>query len=246
MKQNKTLLFVATVAMIAGAAALLFRLHTKQNLGAPAVRTRALAGERRLEVLLPERVLDYQSEWVAPQKIELDTLPSDTSFGHRRYQAPDHFELNVGVVLMGSDRTSLHKPEFCLEGQGWRVNQAATEGDRVHVDKPVPYDLPVTKLVGSRELTQDGQVVSARGVYVYWFVAQNELTAQHWQRMWWMARDLMQTGVLQRWAYVSCFSACRPGQEEVVFERIKKFIAASAPEFQLTPGPGTAVASAGK
>jgi hypothetical protein len=74
-------------------------------------------------------------------------------------------------------------------------------------------------------------------VYVYWYVADGALsgTAAGGQRMWWMARDLLRTGVLQRWAYVSCYSECDPGQEEMLFERIKKFIAAAAPEFQLTP-----------
>jgi len=53
--------------------------------------------------------------------------------------------------------------------------------------------------------------------------------------MWWMARELFRTGELQRWAYVLCFAVCLPGQEEVTFERIRKFIAAAVPEFQLTP-----------
>jgi hypothetical protein len=53
--------------------------------------------------------------------------------------------------------------------------------------------------------------------------------------MWWMARDLMKTGVLQRWAYINYFAPCLPGQEQATFERIKKMIAASAPQFQLTP-----------
>ena len=77
----------------------------------------------------------------------------------------------------------------------------------------------------------------ARGIYVYWFVADNELTADHLQRMWWMARDLVRTGTLQRWAYVGCFATCLPGGEQPTFERMKQFIAAAAPEFQLAAGP---------
>jgi len=48
---------------------------------------------------------------------------------------------------------------------------------------------------------------------------------------------------LQRWAYISCFAVCLPGQEEATFERLKKFIAASVPEFQLTPKPVAARSS---
>ena len=57
-----------------------------------------------------------------------------------------------------------------------------------------------------------------RGLYVFWFVARNEETDSHWQRIWWLTRDLLTTGVLQRWAYVSYFSAgFAPGQEDAAF-----------------------------
>jgi hypothetical protein len=48
---------------------------------------------------------------------------------------------------------------------------------------------------------------------------------------------LLTTGVLQRWAYISYFAVCEPGQEDAAFERVKKLIVASVPEFQLAPKP---------
>jgi hypothetical protein len=74
-------------------------------------------------------------------------------------------------------------------------------------------------------------------------VADQELTADHLQRMWWMARDLIRTGILQRWAYVSCFSVCVPGQEEATYQRMKEFIVAAVPEFQLTNGRSASFAA---
>ena len=53
--------------------------------------------------------------------------------------------------------------------------------------------------------------------------------------MWWMARDLICTGVLQRWAYISYFALCPPGEEEATFEQMKALIARSMPEFQPAP-----------
>jgi hypothetical protein len=53
--------------------------------------------------------------------------------------------------------------------------------------------------------------------------------------MLWMARDVLLTGILDRWAYISFFSYGAPGQEDALFERMKKLIAISAPEFQLVP-----------
>jgi hypothetical protein len=109
------------------------------------------------------------------------------------------------------------------------------------MDRPYSDDLPVMKYITSREADISGQKRMIQGVYIFWFVADNdEYTAQHWHRMWWMARDLFRTGVLQRWAMMSYFSICLPGQEDATFERMKKFIAATAPDIQLVPRPKTA------
>jgi hypothetical protein len=246
MNRQKSLTLVATLALMAGTAALLAWFHTHQKLGLPGVRTSPIAGSIRLRVDLPERVLDYSSEFIEPDATALGGLPQDTSFGTRLYKSPDGFQALLNVVLMGGDRTSLHKPQFCLEGQGWRIDPAANLQTSVHVERPSAYDLPIVRLVANREITaNDGQKAMARGVYVYWYVADGALSASTsgLQRMWWMARDLLRTGVLQRWAYISCFSVCPPGQEEATFERIKKLIAAAVPEFQLTPPPAQTTAS---
>ena len=230
MNNRKSFVLLVTLALIAGTAAVLAKYHPR--MGAPGVRTSAIAGSSRLRVDLPEQVLDSKSPAaLEPDEVTRTTLPQDTSFGQRFYEAPDGFRVMLNVVLMGGDRTSLHKPQFCLEGQGCHIDAEATTQSTVHVERPCAYDLPIVRLLATRENSK------RRMVYVYWYVADGALsgTAAGGQRMWWMARDLLRTGVLQRWAYVSCYSECDPGQEEMLFERIKKFIAAAAPEFQLTP-----------
>ena len=241
MSRQKWIVLIVALGLMSVAAALLARLQGNQKLGQPAVKTSPIPGSVRLKVELPERVLDYTSEAVEVDKGVLEWLPQDTSFGQRLYRSADGFEASINVVLMGRDRTSLHKTEFCLEGQGWRIDRSATIETTVRMERPYPYDLPVMKFVASREATIGGERRTARGIYVMWFVADdNELTARHWQRMWWMARDLLRTGVLQRGASVAYFAACAPGQEDATFERIKKLIMASAPEFQLVPRPALA------
>jgi uncharacterized protein DUF3485 len=237
MNRQKWIILVSTLLLIGSAAGLLSQLRAKQRLGPPAVRTSVIAGSPRLQVDLPERVLDCTSEPVETQKMALDMLPKDTSFGQRLYTAPDQFQVAMNVVLMGSDRTSLHKPEFCLMGAGWDLDSARSGQSVVHMERPCPYDLPITTLVTKKTFDENGQTVELHGVFVYWFVAPNEYTARHWQRMWWMAEDILRTGVLQRWASVSCFHVCRPGEEAATLERMKTFIAAAAPEFQMTPSP---------
>jgi hypothetical protein len=218
------------LALIACGAGLLTHLKAAQRLGAPGVTTAPVPGSIRLEVLLPEKVLNYTSEKVPTDQLVLDTLPKDTSFGHRRYTAPDGFTLTVNVVLMGSDRTSLHKPEFCLSGFGWLINK--TTEDRVKVAGPPNYELPVMRFDASKEVSVNGQPVAASGLYVFWFVEEEKMTARHWQRMWWMAESMFRTGKLQRWAYIACFAVCAPGAEEATYARMKEFLATAAPQFQ--------------
>ena len=238
MNKQKWIIVIVALSLMGVTAALLARMQVNQKLGQPAVKTTPIPGSQRLQVQLPEHVLDCTSEEVEVDKTTLGWLPHDTSFGQRIYKASDGFQTSVNVVLMGRDRTSIHKTEFCLQGQGWAIDRNASSPATVRMDRPFTYDLPVMKFVTTKQVTVQGQPAAARGIYVLWFVADNdEYTSNPDQRMWWMARDLLRTGVLQRWASISYFAVCAPGQEDATFERMKKFIAASAPEFQLVPRP---------
>ena len=117
----------------------------------------------------------------------------------------------MNIVLMGTDRTSIHKPQFCLRGSGWDIDTGNSTFDVIHVERPHPYDLPVMKLLNTRDGVVNGQPTKIRGIYVYWFVADHDLTADHWTRMRKMATHLLRTGELERWAYVSCLGVCLPG-----------------------------------
>lgn len=193
-------------------------------------------------IFLPERALDYQSSLQAVTKMELDWLPRDTTFGRRIYTAPDGFQSQVTSVLMGTDRTSIHKPEFCLPSQGFQILRSTRT--EIMIERPHRYALPVMRLDALREgrLT-NGQMARHGAVYVYWFVSENRLSNDHIQRMGWLALDLVRTGELQRWAYIGCLAACEPGQEEATYQRLERLIQAIVPEFQTTTGPTLSAAS---
>jgi hypothetical protein len=102
------------------------------------------------------------------------------------------------------------------------------------MDKPFPYSLRVNKLLATARDPKDG--TTYRGIYVYWFVDADHLTPNSNQWMlWWLPRDLLLHGVLERWSYISYFTVCPPGSEDVAFGRLKQFIAESVPEYQLVP-----------
>src|SRR5258708_5151622 len=117
MNRRKWLILVAALVLLAAnggrmaaTGGLRAKLPSSQKLGLPGVKTHALARTQRLEVELPERVLDFRSEPLEVDKVTLDYLPLDTSFGQRRYHAPDGFEAGMNVVLMG--RSEEHTSEL--------------------------------------------------------------------------------------------------------------------------------------
>ena len=249
MKRQSWSILMVGLVLIGGTAGLIQKMQASQRLGRPGVRvvneplygrldtgdTNALFLVASNQVDLPETALDYRSRPVPVDKIVLDWLPKDTTYGQRDYQTTNGFTVKVMVVLMGIDRTSIHQPQYCLTGGGWNITASEITG--VPMEKPHRYDLPVMKLTTRRYVKlEDGRQQLLHGVYAYWFVADGELTADHRERMWWMARDMMRSGVLQRWAYVTYFAVCLPGQEEATFERMKKLMAATVPQFQLVAG----------
>ena len=91
-------------------------------------------------VLLPETVLGITSTAEPIADIELVALPKDTTFGRRQYQIDQDFAPLVTVVLMGTDRSSIHQPQFCLVGAGWTIDKTE-RAKRLTFKKPYPYEL---------------------------------------------------------------------------------------------------------
>ena len=240
MNKQKWSILLVGLCLIGSTAGVLIHMRTHQRLGRPGIKTAEIAGSKRLNVFMPANVLGYTPD---PQTIVqplLDGLPRDTSFGRSIYTAPDKFQLLMNIVLMGTDRTSIHKPEFCLTGYGWNIDSGRSSSDTVRIESPHPYELRVKKLVSYRDAKakEDSAPVKMCGIYVYWFVADNQLTEDHWTRMGRMSAHLLTTGELQRWAYVSFFAVCRPQDEAKTYERMKQFITAATPQFQLAAGEG--------
>jgi hypothetical protein len=237
MKQAQKIIAGALLALIAGTAVLLMHMKAHQRLGEPGIKTRPLADSKNLEVMLPETVPGFTSQILTNAESVLLVLPSDTSFRVRNYQADDGFSSELSVVLMGADRSSIHKPQICMTAQGWMLDNSLTSVEHVPMERPVAYDLPINKVIGTKVFTDaQGKSQKISGIFVYWFVDATHYTANSWQWMaWWVPHDLLLHGVLERWAYISYFSACLPGQEEATLDRMKKLIATTVPEFQLVP-----------
>lgn len=243
MKPTSSLMALAGGLLLIGATALVLRqIDRHRQVGKPGL---VMVAEDVFDeaggivntntVALPKRVLNYDSTNAPITKVELSWLPADTTYARRVYFRSDAYPLQVNVVMMGLDRSSIHKPQICLTGQGWQV--ISESADTISLAGTSAVNLPVWKMIAQQPQTlADGSQRMVKAVYVYWFVADGHVTARHGQRMWWMARELLTTGTLQRWAYVSVLGLCLPGQEEETYERIREFIAESAPEYHRFDG----------
>jgi hypothetical protein len=231
MNKQKWTLLVAALVLMTVSGGVLQHLKTHQSLGVPGIKATPVPGEVVMQIDLPANVMDFTSTNLPEDAITTNMLPKDTSYAKRIYVAQTNFGVLANIVMMGKDRTSIHKPEFCLPGQGWGIRDKAVV--KIPIGGPQVYELPVSKwVIGGTFKDENGQMFDRRALYVFWFVADNEVATGHWQRMLQLARDLLTKGVLQRWSYVSYFAVCNPGQEEATFERMKQLIAASVPEFQ--------------
>jgi hypothetical protein len=231
---KKIILFSATLALIGITAAALAQIKTHRHLGNPGVKAVAVPGSVTMKIALPENVLDFTSSNVPTAQVVLDYLPKDTSFAQRQYFAPDGMWVQANMVLMGADRTSIHRPDFCLPGQGWQIVEKSDLN--ISITGATPYELPVKKWTVHNTFTApDGQRQEVSGLYVFWFVTENNTTPDFPAMLKSMTYHLIRHGVLERWAYVSYFTLCPPGQEDATFARVKNLIAQSVPEFQLPP-----------
>lgn len=238
MNQRVLSLSLVALALIAGAGGLLRALRERQHQGLPGVRvvgTPSL-GERgplmrSNSVFLPTHLPGYSFEPLPITDLEVSYLPADTTFGRGRYFSLEtKREAQASVVLMGIDRTSIHRPEYCLTSQGWTI----TRQQQATILAPglVPMELQVQRFDTSITRQLPEGKLQRSGVYVFWFVADGERTASHWNRQWRLIEKLVKANELQRWAYISFFTTCDPGDEEMAFKWLSRLVATCAPQIE--------------
>lgn len=240
MRRGKWLVTVLALGMMAATAGWLATVPGRVKLGAPGVRVEPLAlfgadgmlVSNRM-VVLPAQVAGFESQPGLITADELTGLPEDTTFGRRIYTNRD-IVVQLSVVLMGTDHTSIHMPQYCLYAQDWTVTNQ--ERIALHIERPYAYDIPAMKLSAIHSLT-NGQALHC--LYIYWFVSGDKITAEEGARLGSMWKTQLATGVTERWAYISYFATCLAGEEAVTFERLQELIKVSVPEFQTVTGEST-------
>ncbi len=169
--------------------------------------------------------------------VEREILPPDTGFSRRNYvlvQGGAH-AVFVSIVLSGRDRTSIHRPELCLVGQGWTIKgteqhqfawpaagSPATESGRRGA-----HAFSATVLHTERVEARTGRKIPA--VVAYWFVNSDAVVATHWERFWRDAWNRLAHARADRWAYVLVQADAADG-EAAGLARIQEVLGAVGPD----------------
>jgi EpsI family protein len=124
---------------------------------------------------------------------------SGTQILRKIYRNLDGYEIMVSIVLSGKDMsTSIHRPERCLQAQGWTLQ----DGDQYAMSLPQRGTFPVMQLRATRGIKTEDSTVTRELQTIYWFVGEKDICAGHWSRWAIDNRDRLFRGVSQRWAFI--------------------------------------------
>jgi hypothetical protein len=114
---------------------------------------------------LPMVAGSFVGETEAPSDKERELLPADTIIVKRAYRTPGRAvaqrdQAHASLVIAGHDSRSIHRPEVCLDGQGWTL-----VGSQVRTVKLLSgQELNVRDLAIAREvLLNDGTQAAGAG-----------------------------------------------------------------------------------
>jgi hypothetical protein len=221
------------VIVVAAAGLVMFAAHQLNNLQISPRAGIKLAADGLNPVALPASVgLDWMGQVTEVTAIERDTLPADTGFSRRNYVSllDRRQQVLLSIVLSGRDRTSIHRPELCLIGQGWTITgqtrHAFTRIDAANVG------IPATVLRIEREFTDNaGRKVKVPGLFAYWFVGADKVVATNSARVAYTAFDRLRHFEAHRWAYVFAQTFAGDG-EDAALARIQAVLDGTVSTFQ--------------
>lgn len=154
---------------------------------------------------LPMVAGGFVGESEDPSATERDLLPADTIIKKRKYHTPGRSietrdVAHASLVVAGNDTRSIHRPEVCLDGQGWTIT-SSTVREVTLISGAV---LRVRDLAIQREELRPGRSkLLLRAHYVYWFVGSDISTPSNLERQLLSLRDSVLRNVNHRWAYPS-------------------------------------------
>lgn len=205
-RRSQIVITVVVIGLAVGVMGFLGRLGSLPARGQVGVR---LAADGQNPVELP---VFLGTEWIgrrtAVSAAEHAVLPPDTGYSRKDYVAVANPAQRVflSIVLSGRDRSSIHRPELCVVGQGWTIRAVTAQ-----TFNAPGGTFPATVLHVQRAVqTPRGPAVVSQ-LIVYWFVGGDTVEPTYWKRL---VRDAWNRVVharADRWAYVLMQSDAHEG-----------------------------------
>ena len=151
------------------------------------------------ELEIPDICPDCGERLFNMARAEKEQLPDDTEFVKAAYTNDAGSRIFSSIVLSGTARDSIHRPQRCLKGQGNNLD------GEYNLEVPLEGRDPLTVRVirASRTFRTVEGTVPYYTYYAYWFVGQDRETPSHYARMFWLAWDRVVRSKANRWAYIA-------------------------------------------
>ncbi len=203
--------YVATLAILASAAALHSSISRHQQASAAASATPELLN-------IPAQILEFRQarpDTPVPESLRRE-LETNTIL-MRDYVSSNGEPVQLSIVHAGKSRRSLHFPEVCFAGQGWETASKTL--------------IPVgVYFVGQGLIVQKG---GAREAVLYWFRTGNHATASYAMNTYYWSRDtLMMRSPNSQLIRVS--TRIGEGGEERAFRLLSDFASGLVPVLSYT------------
>ncbi len=148
---------------------------------------------------IPDICPDCGQKLYPMSRAEYEQLPKDTEFVKSSYTNAAGDRVFASVVLSGTARDSIHRPQRCLKGQGYNLD------GEYNLDVPIDGRAPLkVRVIKTSRIYRTAEgTIPYYGYYAYWFVGQERETPSHLRRMFWLAWDRVVRSTANRWAYIS-------------------------------------------
>jgi hypothetical protein len=148
---------------------------------------------------LPESLGGWWGHDLEISEKERIVLGDDTTFARKNYENGRGDHAVVSIILSGQDMMrNIHRPERCLEAQGWIPRDASSRVLPVEGFGP----LRVTRLFNTKKLMIHDQPVKVDGLCYYFFVGATRETGSHDERTLLDTWDRLAKGYDQRWGMI--------------------------------------------
>ena len=133
------------------------------------------------------------------------------------------------MVLRGRDRTSIHRPELCLVGQGWTITDSAPHRFSFPARPEAAFSATLLRVRREAPTPRGKQLVPQ--LVVYWFVGGDAVVGTHSQRLLRDAWNRVAHARADRWAYVLMQTDATDG-EAAALARMQTVLDGTLPAFQ--------------